>query len=293
MPSPTDFNLSPYFDDFDEAKKFHRILFRPGFAVQARELTQLQTILQNQIERFGRHIFKEGSMVIPGEINVDNQINFIKLENTFNEVSVTTYLTQFKDKIITGATSGVKAVVNDTSECTCMVAGDSDIPSLFFKYTDTASDGETKRFLPGETITALAADNTTTNNYRLTSNQSSDISVTIKSLGDDGTSGTTYTQNAVRDVIGLGFVVEVKEGVFFVDGTFVQCDELHLYISRFDNTPTNRVGFEVTDVIVTPGEDTSLNDNAQGSSNVNAPGAHRFKKNLTLKRLALESEDEI
>jgi len=170
MPSPTDFNLSPYFDDFDEAKKFHRILFRPGFAVQARELTQLQTILQNQIERFGRHIFKEGSMVIPGDINVDNEINFLKLENTFNEVSVTTYLTQFRNKIITGATSGVKAVVNDTSECTCMVEGDSDIPSLFFKYTDTASDGETKRFLPGETITALAADNSIANNYRLTEN---------------------------------------------------------------------------------------------------------------------------
>src|SRR6056300_254541 len=214
MPSPTDFNLSPYFDDFDEAKKFHRILFRPGFAVQARELTQLQTILQNQIERFGRHIFQEGSMVIPGDINVDDQINFAKLENTFNEVSVTTYLTQFRNKIITGATSGVKATVSDTSECTCMVDGDSDIPSLFFKYTDTASDGET--------LTALAADNTTANNYRLTENQSSDISVTIKTLGDDGTSGTTYTQNAVRDVIGLGFVVEVKEGVFFVDGTFVK-----------------------------------------------------------------------
>ena len=100
MPSPTDFNLSPYFDDFDEAKKFHRILFRPGFAVQARELTQLQTILQNQIERFGRHIFKEGSMVVPGEVNVDNQVNFAKLEDTFNEVSVTSYLAEFRNKII-------------------------------------------------------------------------------------------------------------------------------------------------------------------------------------------------
>ena len=293
MPSPTDFNLSPYFDDFAEAKKFHRILFRPGFAVQARELTQLQTILQNQIERFGRHIFKEGSMVIPGEVNIDNQVNFAKLEDTFNEVSVTSYLTQFRNKIITGVTSGVKATVNDTSECTCMVAGDSDIPSLFFKYTDTASDGETKRFLPGETLVAYAVDNTTANNYRLTENQATDISVTIKTLGDDGTSGTTYTQNATRDVIGRSFVVEVKEGVYFVDGTFVKNDELHLYISRFNNKPTFRVGFEVTDQIITPGDDASLNDNAQGSSNVNAPGAHRLKINLSLKRLALESEDEI
>jgi len=59
MPSPTDFNLSPYYDDFTESKKFHRILFRPSFAVQARELTQSQTILQNQIERVGDHLFKQ------------------------------------------------------------------------------------------------------------------------------------------------------------------------------------------------------------------------------------------
>ena len=44
------FNVAPYYDDFSEDKNFHRILFRPAYAVQARELTQLQTILQNQLE---------------------------------------------------------------------------------------------------------------------------------------------------------------------------------------------------------------------------------------------------
>ena len=57
MPSPTDFNLSPYYDDYAESKKFHRVLFRPAFAVQGRELTQLQTIQQNQIERLSDHFF--------------------------------------------------------------------------------------------------------------------------------------------------------------------------------------------------------------------------------------------
>ena len=65
MPSPTDFNLSPYYDDFNESKKFHRILFRPSFAVQARELTQSQSILQNQVERVSDHLFEKGAMVIP------------------------------------------------------------------------------------------------------------------------------------------------------------------------------------------------------------------------------------
>ena len=71
MPSPTDFNLSPYYDDFNETKKFHRVLFRPAFAVQGRELTQSQSILQNQIERLSDHVFEQGAMVIPGDIGYD------------------------------------------------------------------------------------------------------------------------------------------------------------------------------------------------------------------------------
>ena len=71
MPSKTDFNVTPYYDDFSESKKFHRVMYRPAFAVQARELTTQQAILQNQIERFGDHVFKHGAMVIPGEINFD------------------------------------------------------------------------------------------------------------------------------------------------------------------------------------------------------------------------------
>ena len=64
MPQKTDLNVSPYFDDFDESDNFARTLFRPGFAVQAREVTQLQTILQKQIERHGSHIFQDGSIVL-------------------------------------------------------------------------------------------------------------------------------------------------------------------------------------------------------------------------------------
>ena len=50
-----DFNVDPYYDDFEgttgaKSKNFHRVLFRPGFPVQARELTQLQSILQKQVE---------------------------------------------------------------------------------------------------------------------------------------------------------------------------------------------------------------------------------------------------
>ena len=60
MALTTDFNVDPYYDDYDEDKGFYRILFRPGYAVQAREVTQLQTILQKQVERYGEHLFEDG-----------------------------------------------------------------------------------------------------------------------------------------------------------------------------------------------------------------------------------------
>ena len=85
MPSPTDFNLSPYYDDFNESKKFHRILFRPSFAVQARELTQSQTLLQNQIEKVSDHLFKQGAMVIPGQVSIDTEYTSIKLTSKISK----------------------------------------------------------------------------------------------------------------------------------------------------------------------------------------------------------------
>ena len=89
MAQITDLNVSPYYDDFDEADNFHRVLFRPGFAIQARELTQLQSILQNQVERHGRHVFKEGSLVIPGAIGFTDDYYAVKLQSQFssNDIS--------------------------------------------------------------------------------------------------------------------------------------------------------------------------------------------------------------
>ena len=66
MPQETNLNSFPYFDDFNKSNDFYRVLFKPAYPIQARELTTLQSILQNQIENFGNHFFKEGSVVVPG-----------------------------------------------------------------------------------------------------------------------------------------------------------------------------------------------------------------------------------
>ena len=79
MALDTDLNIDPYFDDFDETKNFHRIMFRPAVPVQARELTQLQTILQNQIERFGDNIFAEGTIIKGCNFIFDSAYYYVKL----------------------------------------------------------------------------------------------------------------------------------------------------------------------------------------------------------------------
>ena len=146
MPSKTDFNVSPYFDDYTEDKKFHRVMYRPAFAVQARELTTQQSILQNQIEKLGDHMFKHGSMVIPGETTYDLNHFSIKL------TSFTGTLANFTGTTITGGTSGVTAVVQS------VVATDGTDPdTLFVKYSNSGTDNVSATFTDGETLTSSAS----------------------------------------------------------------------------------------------------------------------------------------
>ena len=143
MPSPTDFNVSPYYDDFNEDKKFHRVLYRPGFAVQARELTSQQSILQGQIEKMGEHLFEQGAMVIPGNVTIDIHYQSVKL------TSFTGTLANFVGTTITGGTSGVKGKVVKVE-----ATDGTDPDTLFVKYRDSGSSNEGAAFTDGETSQA-------------------------------------------------------------------------------------------------------------------------------------------
>src|SRR5210317_376020 len=253
MPSPTDFNLSPYYDDFTESKKFHRILFRPSFAVQARELTKSQSILQNQIERVGDHLFKQGAMIIPGQVSIDTSYYAVKLSSLGSGNTLAQFTT---GTILTGGTSGVTAEIVNT------VATDGTDPdTLFVKYNKTGTDNTDLVFADGETLT--------------------------------GTNSDSVSLSAVVDTTSTGSAAGVQSGTYYINGFFVQVDTSTLILDKYTNTPSYRIGFTVTESFVTPNDDASLNDNAAGSSNVNAPGAHRFKILLTLAKKTLAStEDE-
>jgi hypothetical protein len=135
----TNFNVNPYYDDFDEDKKFLRLLFKPGYAVQARELTQLQTLLQNQTSRFGNHIFKNGSIVTGGQTFLQDA-TYLKLDTDYSGTAVS--VTNFDGKTITNTTGtkrGEVVVVYDAD------AGTGDPKTILIKqlYGPAFSAGDT------------------------------------------------------------------------------------------------------------------------------------------------------
>ena len=72
------FNRAPYYNDFDASKNDMAVLYRPGRAVQGRELNVDRSITQHQIERFASHIFKNGSRVTGGRAAI-TQCEYVRL----------------------------------------------------------------------------------------------------------------------------------------------------------------------------------------------------------------------
>lgn len=255
-----DFNTEPYNDDFDENHKFYRILFRPSFAVQARELTQMQSILQNQIKRHGDHIFQQGAMVIPGQSSIDCNMPYVKLQPLYAGAVIETYIQNLEGLVIkgeNGLTAQVMKVVG---------ASGSDFATLYLKYTNSADDNTTKVFANDEILspedTALAA----------------------------------YTVQAVsNDATGIGSIASIERGVYYVNGHFVLVDTQTITLDKYSSTPTYRIGLDVEEKLVTP-EDPGyemLLDNAQNSYNYAAPGAHRYYIDLTLSKRAIDATDDV
>ena len=110
-------NTSPYFDDFNVDKNYNRILFKPGVAVQARELTQLQTILQNQISSIGSYTLKEGAIISGCEESV-SLVDYIKINDVDNSsvALINSQLVNFIGEEVTGGTTGLKARIVDVRQ---------------------------------------------------------------------------------------------------------------------------------------------------------------------------------
>lgn len=247
----TNLNVSPYFDDFDEQKNFHQVLFKPGLPVQSRELTQLQSILQNQIEKFGRHVFKEGSIVIPGAFNLETDCNTVKIDSA--STITNSGLDSLVGKVITGTTNNCTAYVQAVAKKTVW---NTDNHILFVKYLSGSVASNV--FVAEETITV--AD-----------------------------SITTFDLDATTP-IGNGSLFTIDSGVIFSRGFFVSFNKQTIILDPESQIPTAKIGFISSEAIVTSEGDQTLLDPAQGSYNYAAPGADRLKISVTLHKATIEEE---
>ena len=268
MSQKTNLNVSPYYDDFDPNSNYYRVLFKPGFPVQSRELSVLQSILQNQIKSFGNHIFKDGSIVIPGNISYNSSYYAVKINPTHVGLSVGLYLEQLVGKRIKGQTSQITAVVQNVIKNTESVTDDY---TLYVKYITSDSAFNVSQFTDAETLVTL--DSVT---YGNTTISAGDTFATLIN------SEATFTASAVS----------ISDGIYYIRGHFVNVAEDTIILDQYSNTPSYRVGLSISESIVDAQADNSLYDNARGFSNYAAPGADRLQISTKLSKKRLTDTDD-
>lgn len=247
----TDFNVSPYYDDYDQTKKYYRILYKPGYAVQGRELTQSQTMLQKQVSRFGQHIFQEGSIVLPGTFSLlttksqNGPVKYVKV-NDYDNSNTAIDINDFLYTTVTGATTGIRGEISFVLDGT---QTSTNTKTIYVDYLSAAnSNSSLKVFQAGEVL--------------------------VSNVGNLVVHSTSPT--------GLGSAFRISEGVFFAKEHFIYFDSQGIILDRYNPVPTCKVGFQVIESIVDATDDASLLDPALESSNYSAPGADRLKITPTL-----------
>lgn len=260
----TSLSSDPYYDDYyaqsdtdasllrGEDFDFHRILFRPRRAVQARELTQLQTIIQTQIERHGKSAFRNGEAVYGGGLTLD-----------------------------TGATSG--QMTADAN-----LAAFFDRTTNVGKYVMKVTGGTGDPSVRAHVLQFVAADEgETTDNYLVFKPQAAGTFVpgdTIQVVEDAGTTANFATGDAFSDAS----TFSIDEGVFFVSGFFVRVRKQTIVLDVTTSRPNCRIGLEIAEQIIDELDDV-IGETLLDPANPGAPGAHRFRVRLTLAKRSLSS----
>jgi hypothetical protein len=267
MALETDLSQSPYYDDYNANNNFYRVLYRPGTAVQTRELNQMQSILQDQIDKFGRHIFTEGSVVEGCSFTFDKNYNYVKINDNYVNGTAISAVSDFNNKYIFNE-NGLRAVVVNT--VTGYQSKNPDLNTLYIKYINVGN-------FPGSGINQTVFANGETLSVVTLSTAAN--STNFNTLGPIG----NVTVATVTSSVGQGYAFNTTSGVIFQKGFFTKVPAQTLIVSKYDNNPDNiSVGFNSVETIVSPESDTSLLDNASGAPNYAAPGAHRLKLVPTL-----------
>jgi len=236
-----------YRDDFRDSDNYHRILFNAGRALQARELTQMQTIINKEMERFGSNIFREGAIVRAGNVTINTTYEFIKLDTTLNPLPSNPNDLVGLELTVKAPNPAIKVRVLQVVE-----AADGDPATLYVRYTDTSAG-----------ISGTDA-------------------IRVPNGAELEGTGITDLKVASADATGRGATASVESGDYFVQGHFVFAEKQTEIISKYSPTPTVDVGFLVVETVVSEDDDAALYDNQGASPNIASPGADRYRIRLTL-----------
>ena len=283
MPQLTNLNTFPYFDDFTtdpQAFDYYKVLFKPGFPIQSRELNNLQSILQNQIETFGNHIFKDGSRVIDGEISYSNNVDYVIVDNEYFGVRISDDILQFLvGEVVKGRTSGVTARIDNY-----ITEVESDINRVTLYVTYINQSGENTKFENGEILELYST-------IELLDDENIDDDIDEENILPQVVTGDAICTVVSQGVpTGKASVVYLSSGYYYIRGFFVSVESQTLVIDQYKNDGDFKVGFSIDEFIITANYDENLNDNARGFTNYSAPGADRFTFNVRLNFYSLDEE---
>ena len=272
----TDFNVYPYYDDYNEDDQYYRILFRPGTAVQARELTQLQTILQKQVSRFGDSVYRNGTKIegLSYRVLGDKAIKQIKFKDSntitfdFANLAASSNGAGTNTYLLVSNTSGLRASIYCALEGaeSAVLSGSFDTNRAYVTYLNVGNNAGTPAY-----------------EFSTTSEQIDVYSTTQDKTGNlNGSNrlGSIYTlsSNALVNALGVGVGMHLSPGVIYQKGYFLKTlAQDFMLVEHTTNTQGYQVGFRTDEYIIQPSQDANLYDNAIGSSNYLAPGAHRLK----------------
>ena len=269
MSQETNLNVAPYFDDFNASNDYYKVLFKPAYPVQARELNNLQSILQNQIEKFGQHFFKEGSKVIPGNTTYINPYHAIQLENVYLGIPISDYVGQLQGRQITGLTSGVTAFVDKILLGRNSERGNT---TLYINYVGSGSlDNTTSTFLDDELLS---------------------VDTDIISANTTIVAGEPFASTLLENSNAVGSCFSISEGIYFARGQFLNVSKESIILEQYSANPDYRVGLFLNEQIINSDINPNLNDNARGFTNFSAPGADRFRITTSLIKKPLEDFDD-
>lgn len=277
MAEKTDFNISPYYDDYDEDKNYYKVLYKAGRPIQARELTQTQSILQSQMERMGGHFFKEGSLVQGAQTDINTDMWFCKVKSAnpsaLGAANVNDYIADFKGLFLRGQRSGIVAKIFQTD-----VETTNDPATLYLRFITQGTDAtNTYAWFANEIVEQVTLD--------------SDGAPTVVAGNNNKFEVVTQTPTVVP--IGRCAVASITEGVIFTRGYFVKVNAETIILEKYSPRATFKVGLKITESNVTSADDTTLNDNSQGTSNENASGADRFRIRMSLSKQLINTAEDL